>query len=253
MPAIHLNGTDQYAYADFVGHNNFPITLAAWCYMQTTPASLGVIMSVCRIASSPSWYAIHVGSAGTVSAQANGGGIANTSTTTETVPIGTWFHACGVFLSNVSRTAYLDGRPATPETTNRTPATIARTTIGARWSPSSFSNFFPGLIAYPAVWNVALSDGEVASLAAGSDPRLVRRGNLQDLYFSNENYGSRSVNRSNVLTPIGSPGWTPGPPHIWGPFRDVDFLTRAATALATTLSGAATPVFMHHRQQQGAA
>jgi hypothetical protein len=103
--------------------------------------------------------------------------------TTATGALNVWNHACGVFTSDNSRTVYLNGGNAVNNTTNvaGSMASMNEIYIG-RLGGSVPSGYFNGDIAEAAVWNVALSAQEVASLAAGTNPRLIRPENLV-LYY----------------------------------------------------------------------
>jgi len=101
----------------------------------------------------------------------------NTAQTTTGYTAGTWHHACAVEASATSRAIYLNGGGKGTNTTSRAPANADRTSLGIRDNTSSA---LIGLlsIAEPAIWNVALTDAEAASLATGVSPRFVRPGNL---------------------------------------------------------------------------
>jgi hypothetical protein len=97
------------------------------------------------------------------------------ATSTSGYSPGTWHHGCGVFAAANSRAAYIDGGSKGTETTSRTPVGINATFVGRR---SDSVQFFDGRIAEVAVWNVALSDAEVALLAGGDLPTTIQAGNL---------------------------------------------------------------------------
>ncbi len=89
----------------------------------------------------------------------------------------TWHHAAGVHIDASNRTAYIDGGSAGSSVETVTPVSIDRLRIGstADSSPAVFTN---GSIAEAAIWNVALSAAEVAILAKGYSPLLVRPSGL---------------------------------------------------------------------------
>lgn len=86
---------------------------------------------------------------------------------------GVYHHACGVIASATSRTIYLDGGNSA---TSAWPATPTVDTFNVARFPGEF---FAGDIAEAALWNVALTAVEVAALAKGVSPRLVRPQSLQ--------------------------------------------------------------------------
>jgi hypothetical protein len=87
---------------------------------------------------------------------------------------GQWRHACSVFTSNASRTAYVDGVAGTPNTSSLTQtANPTNLNIGAR-TRSSTDGYFDGDLAECAIWNVALTAAEITALAKGFSPRRIR-------------------------------------------------------------------------------
>jgi Concanavalin A-like lectin/glucanases superfamily len=90
------------------------------------------------------------------------------------IALSTWYHAAGVFASATSRTAYRNGVPGTVNTVSKVPTGINQTLIAY----NAAARVLVGTIAFPAIWNIALSASDIASLAAGADPTLVRPGNL---------------------------------------------------------------------------
>jgi hypothetical protein len=99
-------------------------------------------------------------------------GIAVTSAATS---LNTWQHACAVFASSTSRTAYLDGGNSGSNTTSNNPTSLNVVAVGARATPGTY---FSGKLAELAIWDVALTADEVAQLGLGYSPLLVRPGNL---------------------------------------------------------------------------
>jgi hypothetical protein len=85
----------------------------------------------------------------------------------------TWYHCAGVFASTTSRTAYVDGIFAIEDTTSVGNNTEDRISIG-RAGDSTPGDYFSGRIAEVAIWNAALTAAEVAALAAGAGPLMVR-------------------------------------------------------------------------------
>ena len=105
---------------------------------------------------------------GSTSAQANSGG---------SVSSGTWSHGGAVFSGASSRAVYLNGTKTTNTTTTSTNlAATDRTYTGAFVSGTSQ---FSGDLAEIAIWNVALTDDEMTSLAAGCSPLRIRPASLQ--------------------------------------------------------------------------
>lgn len=80
-----------------------------------------------------------------------------------------------VLASTTSRTPYLDGTAGTTNTqTNNVGTGQDRLTLATYLSGSSPQELLNGRLADAAVWNVALSADEIASLAKGFKPTRVR-------------------------------------------------------------------------------
>jgi hypothetical protein len=101
---------------------------------------------------------------------ANGDAIA-TGTTTSTA----WIHICGVETSSSSRAAFRNGGNKGTNATTIAPTGIDLLRIG---ESASGVQDYDGKIAHVAIWNIALSDGEVASLGAGANPLAIQAANL---------------------------------------------------------------------------
>jgi hypothetical protein len=95
------------------------------------------------------------------------------ATTTTVFGLNAWHHGAAVFAATNDRRAYLDGGGKGTNAVNRAIAGLDRTSIG-RAGDSTPSLYFSGRIAEAAIYNVALTDDEVAQLAKGASPLLVR-------------------------------------------------------------------------------
>jgi len=114
-----------------------------------------------------------------------------------------WQHVAGVCTSSVSRQAFLDGVGGTVSTTSRTPSSVDRIRIG-EWS-AVWSRPFDGMIAECAIWNVALSDGDIQAMASGLTPTLIRPDSLVSYYPLVRNYIDEFGN--NEVTPNNTVVW----------------------------------------------
>lgn len=97
----------------------------------------------------------------------------NASSTTG-YSINTWQHACGVWVSNVDRRAYINGGSEGTNAVNRVPNGINATYIGGL--PAVTPPVLPmiGRIAEAGIWNVQLNASEIAALAKGVSPLRIR-------------------------------------------------------------------------------
>lgn len=151
-----------------------PLTMAAWFY--PTAAANGAIMGLFTSGSAFNRNSFRLAidtSPAVIALSADSTATAN-ATSTASASLNAWNHGAAVFASATSRAAYLNGGNKGTETTSRIPSGIDRTSIGVGDGSSASTPFqATGMIAYPAIWNIALSDADVAALAAGADPRLI--------------------------------------------------------------------------------
>ncbi len=92
----------------------------------------------------------------------------------------TWHHACTIFASGTSRSAYIDGGSKDTGIIDiGNLADIDTLGIGAGiYNGGTILGETSGSIAEAAVWNAALTDAEVSILALGYSPLFVRPQNL---------------------------------------------------------------------------
>jgi len=154
----------------------YPITMACW-FNPTTTAQIQCMLSLGHSLTTDR-HSIQGDGASHVAAQTADPTTTRTATSTGTFAAGAWAHAAGVFASATSRTAYRDGGNSGTNTGNTTPANANRTNAGCRFSLASRGQFWNGLIAEAAIWNIALTAAEVAELAKGFSPMLIQPQNL---------------------------------------------------------------------------
>lgn len=161
-----------------------PLTMAAWCWTTINNAEQVVLFAgASGSATNRNQFRLSCGGAGTIAAHTADGSNVSTALTSTSYPTSTWFHAAAVFDTTVGtdRAAFLGGGGKGTQTTNRTPAGINRVSVGLQDNSAAdrpFGAAGTGYIAFPAIWNTNLTDAEVALLAAGIPPWLVRPGNL---------------------------------------------------------------------------
>lgn len=101
------------------------------------------------------------------------GGSSSNADTSVGYTANTWQHAAAVFTSATSRDVYLNAGSSGNDTANRTPSGVNKACVGGRGDFTGGSTM-SGLIAEAAVWTAALDAAELAALAAGVSPVLVR-------------------------------------------------------------------------------
>ena len=150
-----------------------PISMACW-FQPVSGTANYTIMYLGTINSTSNFFRLQQPATGVIRATTNDGTGSNADTSTTTTS-GAWQHVCGVFAAANSRASYLNGAGKGTNATSRTPTGINGTLIGASYNtPSGKTIFMNGNIAEAALWNIALTDADVASLAAGFSPKLIR-------------------------------------------------------------------------------
>ncbi len=182
-----------------------PLTLAVW-FRQTTQVSARLL----EISNGTTALGVAINTTGTgsVSARSVASSVANQSTSSTLVTNRAWTHVAGVFTSS-SRTVYQNGIAGTANNSSSNPSLMTNVTLGARYDGALPTN---GQIAYPAVWNVALTAAELLQLASGASPLTVRPQNLVLFYplntpGINEVGGNYRTGEVHVLAGRGTTGY----------------------------------------------
>jgi hypothetical protein len=154
-----------------------PFSVSMWVYPD---ADLSMIfMSIADTAGDTNYFDLRMSAttlkAG-ISASDTGSGFSNAGATAA-LTLNQWNHIAGVFSAVDSRTIYLNGGNSNTDSHSRTPAGIDNTAIGAlvRTGVAAATS---GRIAEVGIYNVALTDDEIAELAKGASPLLVKPANL---------------------------------------------------------------------------
>lgn len=155
----------------------FPFTLASWIRpVSITDGGFHVALSLVKAGSvgGASFASLYQHN-GDVQAWMTGSGSGGASIVTG-LTAGVWGHAAAVYTSVASRTAYVNGTAGTPETSSQATLTFDTIQIGADYYVGGpvANDFFDGDLAEAGIWSVALDAAEIAALAKGFDPRLIR-------------------------------------------------------------------------------
>lgn len=175
--AYALNGTSQYLNTASAPATAAPLTMAAWFYPNNATDNFALMSVTDNAEAGSNRFGITILGAvagDPIQAFAQQGAANGTTNSTAGFTANAWNHACGVFTSSTSRTVYLNGGNSATNTTNSTPAGVNRVRIGARFLNGTPGVFFNGSVAEVGIWNAALTDAEIASLANGVACRLVR-------------------------------------------------------------------------------
>jgi hypothetical protein len=145
-----------------------PCTFACWVNPILSGGSAGGVQITDGTVNNA--FGVEFFASGAVAAETYGSGVFPIAQTAAgSLTAGTWQHIAGVFASSTSRIAFANGVASSPETTAAIPTGLNQILIG-----NNSGHYGNGDIAEAAVWNVALSALEIATLAAGVSPLLVR-------------------------------------------------------------------------------
>ncbi len=175
--AYRLTGADDLERLDTGGVTGYPYTMVVWFNPDSATGFQQLMgMGDTDSVSYQQMWLRPTGSGqvlrGIVKDSTLATGAADSATTYN---VGAWNHACMVTSSATNRLVYLGGIGGTPNTTNVAfDGLIDNFTMGRRKIASGYSLPFTGQLAGAALWNVALTVSEVATLAAGYSPLLIR-------------------------------------------------------------------------------
>ena len=172
MARTFVAASSQYVSDGLSPVSDAPVTVACWIKAASTqsfPSILGLGNS-----GGVTYYMLGAGASNNIlQAWQQGTITSDVANATAAFTNGVWSHACGVFASNSDRRVYLNGGNKGTNTTACGTVTPDRFSVGALLRNIA-SGYFDGAIAEVGVWNIALTDADVASLALGLSPLLVR-------------------------------------------------------------------------------
>jgi len=171
-----FNGTSAYLRTSSPPVTAAPLTMACWFWLNDLSGTYA-LMSLTRDSVQIDGFRLLAegSTAGSpLRADTVVAGIASVARTSTSLSSGQWMHAAGVFASTTSRRVLLNGGGANTETTSSTPSGIVVLDLGARSNAGTIGLYLPGRMAEVGVWSAALTDDEIASLARGVSPLLVR-------------------------------------------------------------------------------
>lgn len=237
------DSTDYLEYAG-AARAALPVTMACWVNPDLGSADAAVSLSTATALNSVSIQLTNTGVLRVRSSTT--GGTVNSADTVATVSANTWAHIAGVFTSTTSRTAYIDGGNAVTNTSTNNPsaASFNTTTIGARYETTR-GNFFGGEIAEVGIWSAALTAAEIASLAKGISPTLIRPASLVAYWPLIGNY-SPEIDLRNRFEMTVSGATKEAHPRVYMPTEVI--VPRKAPVVTTNV-----PVLYRQRQMQGMA
>lgn len=136
---------------------------------------------------------------------------------TTSITTGAWHHCAGVFASTTSRSVHLDGVNENSGTTSVGDLASVNSTAVGILRRSTLSLPMDGKVAWPAIWNAALTDEEIASLARGAHPITVRPHSL--IWFPDLRTGRNLVGPLHHLAETGTVAVAGGFPYARTPAK----------------------------------
>lgn len=154
-----------------------PLTIAGWFWANDVTQNFE-ILGITDFASAATRYGIELRGAiagDFIQATTYNGSSLGVATTSAGYIANAWQHVVAVFTSPTSRAIYLNGGNVGTDTTNVTdPPGLNVTTVGCWGLNSTYESFLDGKMAEVAVWSAALDAAEIAALAKGFSPFLIR-------------------------------------------------------------------------------
>lgn len=179
MARTFVRSSSEYLINESAVLTAAPCTFA--CFFNSASITVSqALIGIGDASATNTWFLMELGGAiggDPIRAFARESGTNGRAETTAGYSADTDHHACTVFTSTTLRAAFLDGINKGTNTDTITPSGLDRTTIGVL-PRSALDNSMDGDIWEAGIWNAALSDNEVAMLANGFSPLLVRRQNL---------------------------------------------------------------------------
>jgi len=203
---------------DFIDHGNpavldltgDQVTLSLW--LRVTVTTDGKVFGKWADVGTRFSYLLQMQSSGTALFAINTGSVTLTASTTDLVD-GQWHHLAGTYDGSDIR-IYVDGvEENSAAKTGNMPSNTAPVRIGM--GGSGTENPYDGDLGHAALWGVALSASEVASLGVGISPRRIRLGSLLFYDPLNGQSPEADIIGGNTGTINGSPSVVEEPPIPW--------------------------------------
>jgi hypothetical protein len=208
--ARQFDGSADYLFTSTIPDASPPTTFGAWARLDNTT---GVQTVMVLGSGSANNHFERLQTSGTALRIRSSAGSTGTNTTSSgTVSASTWHHCTAVITSTSSRTVYLDGANAVTATATRAP-TLTLMGLAASVRSSSPIQHLDGRVSHGFFYDAALTADEVAALALGASPLLVRRGNLQGFWpVWGIDSPETDYTGTTAMTVGGSPTTALGPP-----------------------------------------
>jgi hypothetical protein len=160
------------------------ITLSIWFNASTLTPAYQTLFGRDRQAVTNSFWQIHIKSTGHLAYYVRGGvGSINIDPGTGAVSTGAWHHVALTYDSTNGLKGYLDGvADGTAAANGALNSTFVSEQLQIGNDTAVAGRFFGGQLADAAIWNVSLSALEIAALAKGARPPVIREPSLIAYY-----------------------------------------------------------------------
>ena len=176
--AIDFEATAGNQYYENIGDSavsDYPATLVAW--IKPESQHFGEVLQL-QAGSPDDRFRLVTFNDDTIHARRTDDPAETDAISPATVTSGSYSHVAGVFISSTSCFAYADGVAGTEDTTSSSPTALDEIRFGG------LSSDFDGFIAEAAVYSAALSAAEIAALAKGYSPLLIRPQSLVHYWYA---------------------------------------------------------------------
>lgn len=202
--AYALDGINQGITADSAIVNIQPFTFVGWGRPTSNTVNTGFVYIADNTATSKN---VGLGYSGQQAGDPVRAIEINTTVqlaaTTTAFSVVVYSHAAATFETTSRRSAFINGGSKGTNTTLLALATNLNTSAIGFIPSSTPVSFFPGNVAEIAVWNVTLTDDEIASLAKGFSPRRIRPQSL--VFYAPLIREIQDLRKGLALTAVNSP------------------------------------------------
>jgi hypothetical protein len=174
--ALDFNGSNQFIQGSPSPITAYPFSMSAWFNKPDITNNHAICGVYYTGAGTGAWYLRAAGGVSGDPVQAGAGSAPSSGAQSTTgYSASTWHHAAGTWTNTTSRAAFIDGgsKGTTAVADNGTIANANVITIG-RFSDSTPGSYSYGKVCEVGMWNIVLSDAEIALLAKGWSPLAIR-------------------------------------------------------------------------------